>query len=188
MFDVVAKSMIRGFAFVEGVSAEHQIKFGGPMTLMSRIQTVRSTMVSQLMRDSSGRLELSNDFVDFGKVEVVDLATRKVYLLRARSRRPKFEPFGEQLFELEEMKHHVMLYGIEDRHLVMTSGPVSRLHVKSAAPRLVLRDGLVEQGRWPLIGATEPDPESSPRDGFDQGAADDFDDLNNIDLDLDAAN
>ena len=63
MFDLVANSMIRGFAFVDGVSAEHEIEFGAPMTLMSRIQTVRSTMVAQLMRDTSGRLELSEEFL-----------------------------------------------------------------------------------------------------------------------------
>jgi len=188
MFDLVAKSMLQGFAFVEGVSADHEIKFGGPMTLMSRIQTVRSTMVAQLMGDTSGRLELSADFVDFGKVQVEDLGTNKHYLLRARSRRPKFQPFGEQLFDLEEMTHHVMLYGIEDRHLVITTGPVSRIRDRGQEPRLVLRDELFEQGRWPLVGATDRDPGGSALDGFDQGEADEFDDLNDIDLDLDVEN
>ena len=76
------------------------------------------------------------------------------------------------------MAHHVMLYGIEDGHLVLTTGPVSRIRDRGQQPRLVLRDALVhlstrtQEGRRILT--------LSDINGFQTVGDDHYDDLRRV--------
>ncbi len=194
MFGAVAKALISGFDRSDSASAEFEAEYGVPLTLMTRVHMTRSVVLA-LLPKSGANLMLSNEFVEFGRVEVEHLDSGKKYLLRKWSRKPSVVLAEQQeLFdeaEPVEYVNHVMLYGIDGAYLVISTGPVSIVESDSESPpRMVLRGALVEQGRWPLNGETPtPDPESSdgPSEstGFDQGSVDGFTDLGAIDLDLD---
>ncbi len=189
--DIIAGAMVRGFRHMEAESAEHQAEFGQRHIKMARIMSFRSTTIAVISNDNTGFVELSDEYTDFGKVNVKRTSDGKSLLLRSRSRRPKLIVPPSSIFDEEpEYLQLVMEYSISQRHLVLSTGSVSMIRNQGQPPILVLREQLTEQGRWPLDlpgGDNTPSPSSPETDAnrtFDQGPADEFDDLNDIDIDL----
>lgn len=150
---------------------------GTPPTLMSKVHHFRAAVQALLIDDE--RYELASGYVDFGRVEFTDLASKERYLLRSAGavaiEKSNFSPLQSALFGVGNFIRpadvQVLVYEFEDGGVTLSIAPGVKRAGKS---RVLVKGEPAKVGHWRLTSETG---DAVP---FDQEGRDSFSDVGEL--------
>jgi hypothetical protein len=149
---------------------------GVPPTSMSKVHHLRSVAGALIARDE--RFELGHDYLDYGRIEITDVDTGEVLVLRSDAA-AQIDLGRNRLFDATRYirsNARLLVFKFQPQGLDLAVAGARRLRGRR---RLVATGEPVFIGTW---GYDHQGPSGPTRDGrlFDQGAADAFNELGGV--------
>lgn len=172
----IAQSLLVARTFTESVSAQHFREFEMPLTVMAKAHNLRSVVQAQVILGNAPGWDLVPSYLSFGRVEVVEVASLRHYLLKARTALPVELAFQPSFFDdIEDQEPgtaplSLLLYEFTRDHLELTSVAAESVKLNGRR-RFQIRGPIESHGRWTYY------PQADGTPAFDQGAGDDFGDI-----------
>ncbi|WP_349269127.1 hypothetical protein [Mycolicibacterium parafortuitum] len=177
--DPFAKTLVSSWMSTASFSQQFREEHDFPPSTAAKAHYFRSVVQARVTQGD--RYELHPEFVEFGRVQVTDLATTQAYLLRsmsavsietARAARRQLELFAiPQVFDV-----NLLVYQIEKEGMHLWRCGTTR----AAGEKRLTRFGELHYiGFWPFDDFDGDGGEG----GFVQGPIDPWDDLGDLDID-----
>jgi len=173
--DRIADAMFRGRAFADTIDQVHRDTFNGlPSSIMMRAHAMRSSVQAQIINGDVEGYTLVDEYLGFGRVEIVRVETGQRYLLKARSALPfeassQLSIFGDIEPTPGARPLLLLVYEFRPDTLLLSTASVERIRLNGRV-RYQLLDQLTDAGTWSIDDI--PDIVV-----FDQGDEDDYGDL-----------
>jgi hypothetical protein len=170
--DPVAKILVRSYMSLLTENREFKERYDSPLTTMAKVHTQRTIAQCYIREDE--RYLLGSDYVEYGRVQLDDIAGGQTYLLRSMSA-SKIEGWQGSLFGTRYLKSDVVLliYSFKSDGLELS---VSSSKQQRGRTRLVATGKPHYIGLWSYIT-----PDATPP--FDQEEVDPWDELGDLDED-----
>lgn len=170
----VARALWTGRSYAQETDTDHFSRFRSHSTVMMRVHTMRSVVQAEVTNGNVPGFTLVDDYLGFGKVEVVCSNTDQHFLLKARSSLPfqitgqgvlfrSGQPAGANPLEL-------LLYNFVPNGLELATIAADQQQINKKRRIVLLDEQVTELGVWTPDGGSD-----AP--AFDQGDSDDFGDL-----------
>lgn len=170
--DPMADVLVQAYLATAAHSRQFQDEYGQPPTLIANVHHMRS--ITQAMVNRSGRFTLREPYIEFGRVEITDGLNDHRYLLRSeaavtieRNKRPKEALFDSTVYIVSEVV--LLVYRFHKAGMDLS---VAGTHHENGRLRLEASGIPTYIGTWPFSMGGPP---------FDQGQADPFEDLGQLD-------
>lgn len=171
----LAEIMVRSYLETGIYSHRFKADYNQPPTTMAKIQHLRAVAQTYLTNDS--RYELCPDYLEYGKVQVIDRETQRSYLIRS-SAAVAIEDLRIQplLFDRGVLSSSVTMV-IYTFHRSGLDLSVAGTRQQPGKQRLVRSGPATHVATWPYgINGPMPPP-------FDQGKTDPFDEVGGVEED-----
>lgn len=173
--DSVANHLIASVRDMRDFAHEFLDDHGTPPTLMAKVHHFRSVVQARLIDDEG--FDLASTYVDFGRVEFVDVATKERFLLKScgalavEKQKNSFQQLA--LFEIGKLFQpttvRVLVYEFDRSGLTLAVAPgVTR----NGSVRVYVQGEPVKAGFWPF-----GEGEAFEMPAFDQDIRDPFTDV-----------
>lgn len=178
--DPIAETIWTGRSYAHEMNVDHFERFKNPATVMAKAQTMRSVVQAEVMNGNTPGFSLVDEYLGFGRVEVVRTDTGQHFLLKARSAM-RFQITMQQILfgsddEVGSRPLELLLYEFGPFGLSFATIAADQRQIDRKRKIVLLAARPHEEGIWPDLDLRDIAP-------FDQGTADDFGDLSD-DVDI----
>lgn len=172
--DPIAKTIWTGRSYAQEMDSDHFDRFDSHASIMAKAHMMRSVVQAEVTNGNTPGFTLVDDYLGFGRVEVIEVGTGQHFLLKARSA-VRFEITRQQAFVFPDQPVGtnpltLLLYQFGSGGLSFATLRAEQRQSNRKRQIVVLDDTITEAGIWPPFDARD-----MPL--FDQGISDDFSDI-----------
>lgn len=170
----LAEILVQSYLDTAIYSLQFKDEYGQPPTTMAKVQHLRA--IAQALVTKHDQLRLCPDFIEYGKLQIVDLTTDRMYLVRSSAAVAIEDARQGVLFPREAIQTPIIMV-IHKFHPDGLDLSIAGTRQQPGRQRLLASGSATFIATWPFTAAGPPPPP------FDQGKEDPFGEVGSIEED-----